>query len=173
MGLSIYIAGPLFSKSELEFNKQICETLEVKGYEVFLPQRDGKDLSQMLEVGLSFEEANRRIFESDMKAVRECDLVVFVMDGRVPDEGACVEVGYAYGLGKECIGLKTDSRSLMGDLDNPMIVGVLKSRIFRSIEQLVRALESLNGDASKITRPNLIQEWHEKGLSQSPRMPPN
>ena len=51
------------------------------------------------------------------------------MDGRVPDEGACVEIGIVYALGKGCIGLKTDARGAFEGADNPMVLGALKFRV--------------------------------------------
>ena len=47
-----------------------------------------------------------------------------VLDGRVPDEGACVELGIAYANNKRCYGIKSDARSVEINLDlNPMIRG--------------------------------------------------
>ena len=66
---------------------------------------------------------------------------MFVLDGRVPDEGACVEVGLAYAYEKECIGFKSDSRSLMGEMDNPLLIGVLKGRIAKSFSELEKFLK--------------------------------
>ena len=51
---------------------------------------------------------------------------LLVMDGRVIDEGACFELGYAYSRGKVCIGLKTDVRSLLPIGDNPMVECALR-----------------------------------------------
>lgn len=45
------------------------------------------------------------IFEKDVQELKNSDVVVFNMDGRVPDEGACVEIGIGYALGKECVQL--------------------------------------------------------------------
>ena len=61
----------------------------------------------------------------------------------MPDEGACVEVGAAYVLGKECISIKTDVRSLIQGIDNPLIIGVLKSRIAKTFKELKLYLEGL------------------------------
>ena len=58
------------------------------------------------------------------------------MDGRVPDEGACVEIGLGFAYGKECIGLKTDSRTFMDNSDNPMLTGGLKDRVASSFSEL-------------------------------------
>jgi len=76
------------------------------------------------------------IFKRDLDEIRNSDIIIFIMDGRVPDEGACFEIGYAYALGKECIGIKTDSRALMHNLDNPLIVGALDNRIARNFQEL-------------------------------------
>ena len=46
------------------------------------------------------ERVRRRLFELDVSQVRACDLFICILDGRVPDEGTCVELGMAYILGK-------------------------------------------------------------------------
>ncbi len=132
----IYVAGPLFSKAEMRYNEYLSEYLENLGFETFLPQRDGHKLSELLANGTAKSFAMEKIFKRDIDELQKSDIVIFVMDGRVPDEGACVEIGYAYALGKECLGLKTDSRTLMSDVDNPLITGVLKYRIARNLKEL-------------------------------------
>ena len=96
----IYFAAPLFNEMELKRNLEYTEKLEKEGYIVYLPQR---------EAGLS-----ARILKNNL-------------DGRVPDEGACVELGIAYALNKKCIGIKTDDRCLdfTGD-DNLFIESCLR-----------------------------------------------
>ncbi len=132
----IYVAGPLFSEAEKQYNEYLSKCLEDMGFETFLPQRDGYELSELLANGDSESFAMGKIFKRDISEIQKSDIVVFVMDGRVPDDGACVEIGYAYAMGKECIGLKTDPRTLMSDLDNPMILGALKDRIARNLKEL-------------------------------------
>ncbi|AFV24868.1 hypothetical protein Mpsy_2665 [Methanolobus psychrophilus R15] len=143
MNNKIYVAGPLFSIAELEFNEKIDDNLRKMGFSTFLPQRDGHLLSSLLSEGYSKEEATKIIFEMDIHHIKNSDIVLFLLDGRVPDEGACVEIGLAYAYGKECIGYKTDSRSIMGDSDNPLIVGALKNRIATSYHELEFMLEKL------------------------------
>ncbi|MGB2728872.1 MAG: nucleoside 2-deoxyribosyltransferase [Halobacteriota archaeon] len=132
----IYIAGPLFSKAERQYNEYLREYLENLGFETFLPQRDGHKLSELLANGTAKSFAIEKIFKRDINELQKSDIVIFVMDGRVPDEGACVEIGYAYAIGKECVGLKTDPRTLMSDVDNPLIMGALKYRIARTLKEL-------------------------------------
>ena len=99
-GKRIYFAAPLFSEAEREYNLKIVQVLESYGYEVFLPQRDGF-LAPELE-GLSEKEKTDKIFAKDKEEVLKSDIVFVLFDGRVPDEGACVELGIAYANGKKC-----------------------------------------------------------------------
>lgn len=139
----IYIAGPLFSKAELEYNLQLDDFLANLGYKTFLPQRDGYKLADLLLKDIHISTAMDIIFKKDLDEIKDSDVVVFIMDGRVPDEGACLEIGYAYALGKECIGIKTDSRALMHNLDNPLIAGALNSRIARNFQELRELLSEI------------------------------
>jgi nucleoside 2-deoxyribosyltransferase len=98
------------------------------------------------------QEAIDTIFYKDIEEIKGCDVVLFVLDGRVPDEGACVEVGLAYAYDKECIGFKSDSRSLMGELDNPLLLGVLKGRIAKSFSELERLFKDFESSMSFCSR---------------------
>ncbi|MBP2030863.1 nucleoside 2-deoxyribosyltransferase [Methanohalophilus levihalophilus] len=141
MTYNIYIAGPLFSEAELEFNLKLDEFLANIGFHTFLPQRDGYELSELISESLDKEKAGKMIFSKDLDEIKKADIIVFIMDGRVPDEGACVEIGLGFAYGKECIGLKTDSRTFMDNSDNPMLSGVLKGRIASSFSELELLLE--------------------------------
>jgi nucleoside 2-deoxyribosyltransferase len=141
MKKTVYIAGPLFSKSELDFNLRLNEFLKNLGFNTFLPQQEGYLLSELIDRGFEKDEAIQMIFQKDVEKIKNCDIVVFVMDGRVPDEGACVEIGLAFAYNKECFGLKTDSRSLMANMDNPLIIGALKGRIAKSFSELESLLK--------------------------------
>lgn len=138
----IYIAGPLFSDAEKQFNLSINQMLIENGFSTFLPQKDGLELEELRKISTSTEDVCARIFQLDLSEIKKSDLVVFIMDGRVPDEGACVEIGIAYALGIECVGIKTDSRSFISGYDNPMITGALKNRIAKDLDEL---LSMING----------------------------
>lgn len=139
----VYIAGPLFSHAELEFNEKIDKYLQMLGFKTFLPQRDGYLLADLMAQFSDKQEAIDTIFDKDIEEIKSCDVVLFVLDGRVPDEGACVEVGLAYAYNKECIGFKSDTRSLMGEMDNPLLLGVLKGRIAKSFSEIETLLKDL------------------------------
>lgn len=136
MRKKVYIAGPLFSRAEKEFNEKIDKHVQAMGFKTFLPQRDGYLLADLMTQFSDKQDAIDTIFYKDVEEIKGCDVVLFVLDGRVPDEGACVEVGLAYAYDKECIGFKSDSRSLMCEMDNPLLVGVLKGRIAKSFSEL-------------------------------------
>ena len=113
----IYFAGPLFSEAEKRFNLRLSERLEEAGFRVFLPQRDGVEGSKPPYDRMNREERRRAMFELDKQRVFESDVFLLVLDGRVPDEGACVELGLAHahraltGSDKLIVGLHTDERS--------------------------------------------------------------
>ena len=130
-GKKVYFAGPLFSQSEKDYNLQLTEILVDHGYEVFLPQRDGYLASEL--TGKTEEEVTQMIFEKDISEVLKADILFMVLDGRVPDEGACVELGVAYANGKRCYGVKTDVRAAENNMDlNPMIAGCFARRFKNS-----------------------------------------
>ncbi len=131
-GKKVYFAAPLFSEAEKDYNLMLTELLEDYGYEVFLPQRDGL-LATELE-GMPSEEKAQKIFQKDCEHILESDILFILLDGRVPDEGACVELGIAYASGKRCYGFKTDSRTVEIDLElNPMITGCF-TKVFQDYD---------------------------------------
>ena len=140
-GKKVYFAAPLFSQGEKDFNLKLTTVLEDYGYQVFLPQRDGF-LAAELE-GKTEEELTQIIFEKDLSEVLNADIIFMVLDGRVPDEGACVELGIAYANNKRCYGVKTDARSVEINLDlNPMIRGCF-IKLFEDFDgdQLIEELQ--------------------------------
>ena len=143
--LKIYIASPLFSKMEREFNIKVKDFLRQLDFDTYLPQLNGGLCSDLIKSGMLKKKARKIIFESDLEAIKDCDIFLFVLDGRVPDEGACVELGIAYTLGKTCIGLKTDSRSLSDGEDSLMITGCLK-KIVRDFTGLSNILKNLRAN---------------------------
>ena len=131
-GNKVYFAGPMFNQAEKEYNLKITKLLEEFGYQVFLPQRDGIEAAKL--EGKTEEELIKMIFDLDAGQVRKADIIFMNIDGRVPDEGACVELGIAYAIGKRCYGFKTDSHSVEMGLDmNPMISGCM-IKIFKNFD---------------------------------------
>jgi nucleoside 2-deoxyribosyltransferase len=124
----IYFAGPLFSKAERRFNLELTHRLEGLGFDVFLPQRDGAERDRPPYDTMTPEERRHAMFYLDRTRILDSDVFLFVLDGRVPDEGACVELGIAYcqkyllNGEKVLVGLHTDTRAAFkGGRLNPMV----------------------------------------------------
>ena len=97
--MKIYLAGPLFSTAERNFNNDLTSMLRDKGYEVWLPQ----EFEQMTMTP-------KQIFVKDVEGIDWADVVVANMDGSDPDSGTCWECGYSYRK-KPVILFRTDFRA--------------------------------------------------------------
>jgi nucleoside 2-deoxyribosyltransferase len=139
MPKSVYFAAPLFTEAELQFNKRVCGMIEAEGHDVFLPQRDGLESNVLIE-DKSEEEAMQEIFELDRQNVLDADLVTATIDGRVPSEGVCVEMAFAYDHDVPVIALKTDRRTFGREEEyNAMLHGLIQRRV-DAPEALVEAV---------------------------------
>ena len=141
--MRIYFAAPLFSEAERDFNARVTNELKKEGFDVFLPQEN----SEITEIPDTDEKRRKLLtgfFTKDIEAIDGSDVLLIVLDGRVPDEGACFELGYAYARGKICVGLKTDSRVSEMGTDNAMIVGSLGDNIAKDSDSLATMLKSIS-----------------------------
>lgn len=120
--MKIYIAAPLFNVAERAFNEQTDKILRECGHETFLPQRAGGCVADLPPV-INGKPVRKHLFELDCANMDWADTVLFIFDGRVPDEGSCFELGYCYAKGKRCIGYKTDARCFIDGFDNVMLCG--------------------------------------------------
>ena len=86
------------------------------------------------------------MFHLHRTRILDADVFQFVLDGRVPDEGACVELGIAYcqkclhNGDKRLLGLYTDTcAAFIGGKLNPM-VRVPLDYVVDEVETLLRVL---------------------------------
>jgi nucleoside 2-deoxyribosyltransferase len=143
--MKVYLAAPLFSDGERLLNQSISAALE--GIcAVHLPQRDGPLVERMIAVGIDPGQAARQAFESDIAAIKDCDMLVAILDGRTIDEGVCVEVGFAKALCKRVVGFKSDARCALPWGNNPMIEGCVDTWV-RSLPELIAWVEELHREA--------------------------
>lgn len=135
---SAYLAAPLFNERERRFNLELADALS-SSCDVFLPQRDGLLLADLLRNGVSPDIAEIRIFECDRMALSRCNLLIAVLDGAHIDEGVAFELGFAHARGALCLGLQSDVRRALPSGNNPMI-GQAISAIFAEVEPLIAFL---------------------------------
>jgi nucleoside 2-deoxyribosyltransferase len=125
--IKIYFAAPLFSKAEQDFNATLAYNLEMKGFEVFLPQEKGKN-----KIG-------RDLFKICVMGLDAADLVIAILDGADADSGTCWECGYAYAKNIPVIGLRTDFR-VTGDTGGFNSMIYLSSTIINEPHDLMQKL---------------------------------
>jgi nucleoside 2-deoxyribosyltransferase len=96
--MKIYLAGPLFSTAERDFNARLAQLLRDLGHEIWLPQESEQATMTPAQ-----------IFNEDVAGIDWAEVVVANMDGPDPDSGTCWECGYAYRK-KPIIVFRTDLR---------------------------------------------------------------
>jgi nucleoside 2-deoxyribosyltransferase len=144
----LYFAAPLFSDAERAFNRRLAERIEALGIGVFLPQRDGAEADRAPYDSMSREQRRVAMFRLDRDRIFACDVFLIVTDGRVPDEGAAVELGMANahreltGVRRQIVALHTDvRRSFAHAALNPMLaqaVDVTCTDVDELLEELAR-----------------------------------
>jgi nucleoside 2-deoxyribosyltransferase/predicted secreted protein len=100
----VYLAAPLFSEAECAYNLSIAGHLRNNFFEVYLPQEAGDDSNTRNK------EEQGQIFSENLRALKNADLIVAIIDGADADSGTAWEMGFAYAHGKPVIALRTDFR---------------------------------------------------------------
>ena len=131
----IYLAGPLFTHAELEYNRKLKDMLLNSGFSVFLPQEDAEDAAKERE-----RQNQENIFRKCVEGVDTSEIVVAILDGVDVDSGTAWEIGYAYAKGKTVIGLRTDFRSLSDGIVNLMVEMAIDS-LARDEKELLKIME--------------------------------
>lgn len=132
---TIYLAAPLFSEAECDFNRKLRDEIKQIGFAVFLPQEDSNNIK---------DEKNRQeiIFNKNVSAIGKSDIIVAVIDGADADSGTAWEIGYAFSKGKPVFGLRTDFRTL--GIEGTVNLMIERSVLLcGSISELLYRLKSL------------------------------
>lgn len=163
--MKVYVASPLgFAESTRAYLQVIVESLQSAGQQVLNPwdQPEGRKIlkAQGVEDRKSrlraLAGANRAVAEANERAIRSCDWMLAILDGVDVDSGTASEIGFAYGLGKRIIGLRTDFRRT-GDNEGVVVNLQVQYWIEASGGRVVRSLDEVD---------EAIQRSHE--LTSSP-----
>ncbi len=130
--LNVYLAGPLFTAAERDFNVALARRLETLGHRVFLPQRDVPPVRGAPRT--------RRLYDGCLRGLRASDVVVAVCDGATADDGTAWEIGYAVALGKSVYALRTDSRRARPDEHVNLMIQESVTALFPTVPRLLSAL---------------------------------
>lgn len=118
-GKRIYLAGPLGFSELGRLGQQALASL---GRELGHDMVDPFALAPHDEIariaGLpsldaqraAWRDLNRRIGETNVRAIDACDLLLAVLDGPDVDSGTAAEIGYAFARGKPILGYRGDFR---------------------------------------------------------------
>jgi len=134
--MKVFLAAPLFSEAERDFNSKVAKRLRDRGFEVWLAQE-----SPFIHEG-TFKE-KEKIYEEDVSALRACDVVVAVLDGVEVDSGVAFEMGYAVAVEKPVIGLKTDHMAFSKVEDVNLMLEVPLIKLCNTIEEVLTELKSI------------------------------
>jgi nucleoside 2-deoxyribosyltransferase len=127
---TVYLAAPLFSEAECDFNRKLRDEIISAGFKVFLPQEDSNNIKDM-------KDRQKIIFNKNLKGIENSDILVAVIDGADVDSGTAWEIGFAFAKGKPLLGLRTDFRTLG-------IEGTVNLMIERSVVLCMSVSELLN-----------------------------
>ncbi|MCK9567023.1 MAG: nucleoside 2-deoxyribosyltransferase [Methanothrix sp.] len=111
MERKIYLSGPLFSRGEIAWGERVKRFLEdrLDGVRIIWPHEivpcSGKPL---------------QIFQANLQALSECDIMVAMLDGPQVDDGTAWEMGCFFMQDKKILGLRTDFRRA-GETDNSKV----------------------------------------------------
>lgn len=116
---SIYLAGPLgFSELGRFGQAALVAVAQGLGFEILdpfalAPQDEIEGIARLPGLEAQREAwrvLNRRIGETNARAIDACDLVLAVLDGADVDSGTAAEIGYAFARGKRIVGYRGDFR---------------------------------------------------------------
>ncbi len=135
----IYLAAPLFSLAERNFNAELSYAIQA-GYDdqigFIMPQK--------------FDGNPPALYTQCIENIKIADIVLALIDGTEADAGVAFEVGIAKMTGKKIIGLRTDFRKsgdmpgnsyanlMIGYSMSVLIVAVDRNKSIKDVATMVR-----------------------------------
>jgi nucleoside 2-deoxyribosyltransferase len=121
-----YIAGPLFTQAEKDFNLDLFYRLRSEGFICFLPQ--------LTEAGTP-----RKIYIKNLTAINESKKMIAICDGADMDSGTAWECGRFSTMGN-VYALRTDFRKSADDPETGvnLMIGQSASRVFTDRDTLIK-----------------------------------
>lgn len=143
MKKKIYLAGPIFSLAEQQFNSSLYDTLKSLHYDVFLPQKECSGLKKSSD-----------IFHKNKESIDSSDIIIAILDGADADGGTCWECGYGFAMKKHIIAVRTDFRN-GGDIDG------FNAMLYESSSKKIRGYDFQNELIKYLNVINKIENAEE------------
>ncbi|MDD5713169.1 MAG: nucleoside 2-deoxyribosyltransferase, partial [Smithellaceae bacterium] len=167
--MKTYLSGSFYAPEERQSLEEIAAFLATAGYDVYLPHRDGiEDRFLRLQAAGAFdgEQAlllRKAIFASECyQIIAGRDALLYVMNGRVPEEGSVFKTALAWATGKPLAIYKNDNRSTFHGNDNSMITGLtVRFRTVNAMRKIPGELEraaAVKGNPAGIDLPPRLKE---------------
>ena len=136
MALKIYLSGPLFSRGEIAWGERVKTFLEemLPDVRVIWPH----ELS-------SCQAGPEQIFQANLEALNDADIMVAMLDGPQVDDGTAWEIGCFFSANKRVFGLRTDIRRA-GETDASRVNLMIECSccaLAGSLDELLANLKSL------------------------------
>ena len=141
----IFLSGPASNPISLAFNSGLTGELEKAGFAVFLPQRDSINPKKPPYSEMTRQERSQVIFEKFCDLIFACDVFLFIIDRRVPEEGQIFNLGMAYahrlatGCNRLIIGFQTDGSLFLGAKLHPTL-NISLDQIVGNRKELIEVL---------------------------------
>ena len=103
--MKVFVNAPLSALGWQFLNDEIARILHDEGFDYYLPQ-------EVFPPGTSISSVS--IFHENLAALKDCDVVLSVLDR--PGLGVAFELGVAFALGKIVILLRTDKQDYLGKI---------------------------------------------------------
>jgi len=128
----LFLSAALSTPADRSRNLQLATELEAL-VDVYLPQRDGGLLADMVVAGVAWHDAAALVKRRDIEALRASDLIVAVLGDSLVGAGVAFELGVADALGIPCWSLIIGGRR---NVKSPIIESAVARR-FESSEALL------------------------------------
>jgi nucleoside 2-deoxyribosyltransferase len=131
MRKKIFINAPLSTMAEQELNKKIVDIVKKLEFEFYFPQ-------EVIPPGTNT--AAVRIFEANVQAVKNCDIVLSVLDK--PGLGVVFEIAYALAMNKTIILFRSDMQNYLGKVMEGLWQSFDSRKKAQTIEELRQILKA-------------------------------
>ncbi len=128
---TVFLNSPLSNLASQLLNIKIRNILEDEGYSCILPQK-------ILPPTLSADP--EKVFRQNVEFVKECDIVLSVLDA--PGEGVIFELGVAHALGKPIIAFRSNGQSYLGKVIEGLWLVLPESQKATSLNELKNKLRT-------------------------------
>ncbi len=173
----VYCSGALFSPEDLKAMRDISNQITSIGFHTFLPHYDGLEAFVLNQANSSISNSillkpiqkfiNKAIFALDIyQIISVCDYFVINLNGRIPDDGAVVELGLAIAYNKPIIIYQNDLRAKYNNLNNLSIMGAIRhSHYINSLSEISEIIKKISlADYPPVTEyPDNIKRQLEFG----------